>query len=311
MSSPILTTTAYEVIRAALQDIGEADAEQPLDAVQFSDGARDLNYLIKSYQSQGLHLWTKTEAVCFMDVGKQSYDLGPTGDRCTAADDFIDTTLTADVLSGVAILPVASSSGMAVGDNVGVQLSSTERQWTTILTVDSPTQITLNDNLTADASSGSTVFTYASLIDRPLRLLQLRRFTVGENDEIEAIQWSRQQYFAQPDKSSQGQINNWYYDPQLSNGRLYVWQVADNVNRVAKFTFERPLVIPTKNTDTIEFPSEWFDLLKTGLAARIAIQYKTPMDRRLELKGDAQMLLDNALGFDQENSSLNIQPDFN
>jgi hypothetical protein len=310
MTSATLETTALEIIRAALQDIGEADAEQPLDASQFADGLRDLNYMVKSWQSQGLHLWTKTEAILFLDVGTESYDLGPGGDRACLADDFIDTTLTADVLGGNAVLPVASSSGMVSGDQVGVKLTNNTRQWSTILTVDSSTQITLSDNLTADADSGATVFTYTSLIDRPLRILQLRRFTVGENDEIEAIQWSRQEYFAQPDKSSQGQINNWYYSPQLTKGRVYIWQVADDVNRIAKFTFERPINVTESTSEKPDFPSEWFDVLKTNLASRIAIQYRVPADRRLELKDEAAYLLGNALGYDREPDSFNVQPDF-
>ena len=311
MTSPTLDTTAQEIITAALQDIGEADAEQPLDPQQFADGLRDLNYMVKSWQSQGLHLWTKTEAILFMDVGTEFYNLGPTGSRACLADDFINTTLTAAVLTGVAVLPVTSTTGMVVGDQIGIKLSDNTRQWSTILTVDSSIQVTINAVLTADADSAATVFTYTSLIDRPLRILQLRRFTVGENDEIEAIQWSRQEYFAQPDKSSQGQINNWYYSPQLGNGRVYVWQVADDVNRIAKFTFERPINVTESTSEKPDFPAEWFDVLKTNLAARIAIQYKIPQDRRMELKSEAQYLLDNALGYDREPDSFNVQPDFN
>jgi len=266
--------------------------------------------MVKSWQSQGLHLWTKTEGILFMDVGTQFYDLGPTGNRTCLADDFVNTTLTAAVLTGVAILPVTSTAGMTVGDQIGIKLSDNTRQWTTILTIDSSVQVTTSAALTADADSAATVFAYTSLIDRPLRVLQLRRFTVGENDEIEATKWSRQEYFAQPDKSSQGQINNWYYSPQLGNGRLYVWQVADDVNRIAKFTFERPINVTVATSESPDFPAEWFDVLKTNLASRIAIQYKTPQDRRMELKGEAEYLLDNALGYDREPDSLNVQPDF-
>lgn len=311
MIDPVLATTAKEIVRAALQEIGVADAEQPLDDIQFNDGIRDLNYMVKSWQSQGLHLWTKTEGILFLDVGVESYSIGPSGGRSCLADDFVNTTLTADVLTGVAIIPVASTVGMVSADQVGIRLNDNTRQWATINTIDSSTQITISTPLTADALSGATVFTYTNILDRPVRLLQLRRFTVGENDEIEAINWSRQEYFAQPDKQSQGQINNWYYSPQLTDGKLYIWQTADNVDRIAKFTFERPINITTERSDAPDFPAEWFDVLRFNLASRICLQYQVDQGRRMELKLMADELLTNALGFDQEPNSLNIQPDFN
>ena len=170
--------------------------------------------------------------------------------------------------------------------------------------------IDFNIPLLTDVDVGANVFFHDTFIDRPVRIQQLRRFTFEQSDEIEAVRWSSQQYFAQPDKTSQGQINNWYYDPQLALGRLYIWQVSDNVDRMAKFTFERPLQVTEEQSDSPDFPSEWFDVIKTNLASRISLQYRIPQDRRLELKAAAAELLDNALGFDQEPSSINIQPDF-
>jgi len=439
MTSPVLNTTASELIRAALQDIGEADAEQPIDASQFADGLRDLNYMLKSWQSQGLHLWTKTEGVLFLDVGRTDYNLGPSGDECTNADDFINTemavagvatdrTLTLDSTAGMTgatdilssdpsestqgwtvvagtlaivstSLQVSNGSGSAgevertfsslvagrkyqvtsgftlgasvsvtysvkdgatvlatetltatgtskieftatqtshtfevlngdtagtnettttsiqlldetTGDFIGIRLDDGTRQWTNIIDILSSTQVKNVTGLTGASAIDRSVFTFTELIPRPLRLLQLRRFTVGNDDEIQANQWSRQEYFAQPDKNSQGQINNWYYSPQLTTGRLYVWQTASDVDQVAKFTFERPIVVTEFSTEAPDFPSEWFDTIKVNLASRIALQYRVPPDRRIELKQDAAILLDKSLGYDTEPDSLNIQPDF-
>lgn len=438
MTTPVLTITALDVIRAALQEIGATDANQSVPADKANDGLRDLNFMIKSWQAQGLHLWAKTEGILFLDKGRTDYKLGPSGDECANEDDFINTemsvagvttdrTLILDSTTGMAgaidilasdpsesaqgwtivagTLAIVSTSlevsnaaavagevertfsGLTVGrkyqvtsgftlstspsatysikdgattlatetltatgtskieftatqtshtfevlngdaagtnktittsivlldtttgDFIGIRLDDGTRQWTKIIDVLSSTQVRNVDGLTSASAINRSVFTFSDLVPRPLRLLQLRRFTIGNNDEIEAVQWSRQEYFAQPDKTSQGQINNWYYSPQLTNGRLYVWQTASDVDQVAKFTYERPLEIFENNSENPDFPAEWFDVLKMNLAARISSQYKTTPDRRAEIKNDASILLREALGFDEEPSSMNIQPD--
>ena len=438
MTTTVLTTTAADIVNGALRLIGEIDASQPTGAVDMQDGLEALNFMIKGWQSQGLHLWTKTEGVLFLDVGKTDYKLGPSGDEAGNADDFVNTelsvagiatdrTLTVDSTAGMSgaddILPsdpsestqswtvvggtiaiVATSlavsnaaavagetertiAGLTVGrtyrvisgftkgaspsvtysmndgatvlgtetltatgtskfefvatqtshtfnilngdaaatnettttsivildnttgDFAGVELDDETRQWTKIVEVLSSTQIFNADGLTGPAAIDNSVFSFPELISRPLRVLQVRRKTVGENDEIETNQWSRQQYFAQPDKASQGQINNWYYSPQLTDGRLYVWQTANNVDQIANFTYIRPIDVNSDTADNPDFPSEWFRVLKYSLAAEIGPEYRIPQDRLDRILIKAEDILQDALGYDREDNSLNIQPD--
>jgi hypothetical protein len=314
--NPLLATTARDIIRAALQEIGEVDAEVVLDSVQFSDGLRDLNYMVKSYQSQGLHLWTKTEAVLFMNVGQAQYKIGGVeSGRAYKPEDIFYRTLAVDALTGATSIDVGgtSNAGYYPDQDLGIPLADGSRQWVKIVTVPGIGQINIDQPLSADALAGAVipfVVETKTTIDRPLRVLQLRRKTIGMGDEIEAEQWSRQEYFAQPDKESQGEVNNWYYSPQLESGDLYVWQVPSGVNQIANFTYERPINITEENADQPDFPSEWFDVLRFNLASRISIQYKVPQDRRVEIKMVAEDLLQSALGYDIEPDSINVQPYF-
>lgn len=306
----VLTATAEEIVNGALRLIGEVDANQATDAVQMQDGLEALNYLIKSWQAQGLHLWTKTEGVLFLDVGRTNYNLGPTGDEATNDDDFVNTELSVAAVATDTILAVDSTTGMAIADNIGIRLDDNTRQWTTILTVDNPTQVTINTGLTGAAAINNSIFTFTTLIPRPVRILQLRRDKIDTTDEIEATQWSREEYFAQPNKGSQGTINNWYYSPQLTDGRIYVWQTANDVDQIARLTYERPIDITEFTTTNPDFPSEWFRTLKYNLAVDIGPEYRIPQDRLVELKFQAAEMLQNSLGFDFENDSIDMQPDF-
>ncbi len=439
MTATVLTTTALDIVNGSLRLIGEIDANQPTPANQMQDGLEALNFMVKSFQSQGLHLWTKVEGILFLDVGKESYKLGPSGDEAGNLDDFVNTTLTVAGVATDQTLTVASTTGMAgaddilsadpseslagwtivggvlllsgtslqlnnsgnnpgnvtrtidgltfgrsytvtigftlgtsvsatysmeegtttlgsvtltatgtgrfqftatqtshtfrilngdstgilntitdsievfdhtTGDFIGIRLDDGTRQWTNIVEVLSSTQVLNADGLTGTAAIGLSVFSFPELIPRPLRLLQLRRKTIGNDDEIEATQWSRQEYFAQPNKASQGAVNQWYYTPELTNGRVYVWQPATDVDKVAQFTYIRPIDVNTDTADNPDFPAEWFDLLRYNLAVRIASEYRIPQDRIATLKVLADEMLDDALGYDREDSSLDIQPDF-
>lgn len=442
MTNPVLNTSAFQIIKKALRLINELDASQEPEATDTIDTLEALNFMIKEWQNQGIHLWTKTEGVLFLDVGKTDYKLGPNGDEAGNLDDTVfstiassavitDRTLTLSSTVGLEgaddIFPfdpgtttqgwnvdsgtIDSSSGSLVitndgtgtnqadinrslddltvdttyqlqidftlgtssgatfivldgattlstltvttteqtfleftatqtsltlqvlnvsiaagatstvnslklndettGDFIGIQLDDGSRQWSKVVNVISTTQVFIADQLTDASAVDNVVASFPELLDRPISLLDLRRSTTNTTDsEIQAIKWSRQQYFAQPDKLSQGTINNWYYSPQLADGRLYIWQTANNVNQLAKFTYIRPLEINEDTADAPDFPSEWFLPLAYNLAYQIGPEYRLSDQRLATLKIIADEKLENALGHDQEDSSLNIMPDF-
>jgi hypothetical protein len=307
----VLTATASEIVNGALRLVGEIDANQSVDASDTQDALQALNYMVKGWQNQGLHLWTKTEGVLFLDKGKTDYLLGADGNPATNDDDLLTTSASIAGVATDTTININSSTGRTIGDAIGIRLDDGTRQWTTILSIPDGLSVTIPaPGLTGPMGIGKSIFTYTTIIDRPVRLLQLRRDRIGSSsEEIEATQWSRQEYFAQPDKTSQGTINNWYYSPQLTNGRIYLWQTANDVDQVARFTYERPINITLDTNESPDFPAEWFETLKFNLAAKIGHEYKIPADRFAMIKVEAAEMLENSLGFDIENDSMSMQPD--
>ena len=304
------TMTASKVVEKAFSKIGVKIAEQDIQPHEYQDGQDALNLMIKSWGAQGLHLWSKDEGILFLDVGKADYLLGSAGDEACQFDDFIGTTTTAAKVLNDDVFAVASTTGMLVGDNAGIQLDDKTRHWTTIKSVDSSTQITINTVIPSAAASGNTVFTFTTLADRPKRILSYRRKTFGDDNEIPVISWTRDQYFNQVNKISQGTVVNCYYSPQLTSGRLYVWQTASSVNDFVRYTYERPLEDITDSTQTLDFPSEWLEAIIYNLAARLADEYDTPPFKAQSVASKAVSFLDDLMGWDEEMGSLNLQPDF-
>ena len=305
------TMTARQVINSAFSKIGVKTAEQALEPEEFQDGIDALNLMLKAWQAQGLHLWSKEEGVLFLDVGKTDYFLGPTGDEATTLDDFINTTTTNAEITAATVIEVPDTTGMVALDNVGIELDSKIRHWTTIVSVDSLTQITITTGLPSDSKAGSTVFTFTNLIQRPLRVLSTRRQTISQDNEITVNMWARDQYFSQVNKASQGTVVNAYYSPQLGNGRFYVWQTASSVNDFVRITFERPIQDIDIGEDTLDFPVEWLEAIVYNLAARLADDYDAPAQKVQTVSNKAVAFLDDLLGFDEEMESIFLSPDFN
>lgn len=380
--------TAQQLIDNAFSKIGVKKMEQPLIAAELQDGIDNLNLMMKSWQAQGLHLWSMEEGVLFLDVGVSEYSLGESGSHACRLSDFIGTDTTTDLVATDTVIPVEDTTGMLSGDTIGIELDNGTRQWKTIATVDSATQVTIcglgelvsttltsarttgqtvmpvasssgmtaGDNvaviltsgsidlttiasvdsstqitltvaltgnaangnavyvyatdtgLSDDASSGNSVFTYTTKIERPMRILSFRRKMYGTDDELVVTAWPRNKYFNQTNKSSQGTVVNAYYSPQLTDGKVYVWQTSSSVNQLLRFTYEKPLDDIDLSTNNLEFPVEWLDCISTNLAAKLAVIYDVPPAKTQLLFQLAQASLDNMLGFDIEMESLNISP---
>ena len=309
-SITLLELTGLELITKAFQKLGIRAAETPLEPFEIQDGVDDLNLMLKSWQQQGLHLWLEEEGIIFLEVGKESYLLGSTGNEATTIDDFIASNTTNAQIAADVIIPITSSAGMVAGDFVGVRLDDGTRFWTTILTVDSSVQITLTAGLPSAAAANSTVFTYTTIIQRPLRISSSRRKTHGSDNEIQVYSWSRNEYFNQVNKAGTGTVVNAYYSPLLTNGRYYVWQTASSANDYVRITFERPIEIVTDAAQTLDIPSEWYETIIYNLAARLTDSYTVPPQKQQTITFHADQLLEASLGWDEEMESLNFQPDF-
>ncbi len=192
------------------------------------------------------------------------------------------------------------------GDNIGVYLDSGEFFWSTVLFL-APFEMAAS--LPSQASSGNQVYTYTNRLGRPLSVTNTRYRRNLSFTDIPTTEWDRDNYFEQPDKTTQGIITKWYYSPQLESGRLYVWQTADSNLALLPTTYVRPFLISQENGDDPDFPSEWFDLLSFGVADMLSAEYDVPEKVLARVATKYQELLEQALGFDND-GFVEIQIDY-
>jgi len=307
--------SVLQIITEALSLIRIGVDEEPLTASQTQDALRSANLMVKAWQADGLHLWTKTEGVIFLEYGVPQYSLGGTNStRSCLYDDLVVTALSADALAGSHTIVVDDATGIASGDQIGIEIGGNLLQWTTVNGAPAGNTVTITAALSEDVLTDGAVFAYTTKMERPTRLLQARRrlFSADMQDfqDIWLSIQERPDYYNQPTKLQPGTETMIYYDPQLVTGFVQLWQSPSDETDLVLFTFERPIQDFTALPQTADFPQEWIETIAWNLAYRLAPKYSFPMDERTQLGIVAEAMKQKLMGFDREYGNVFFQPDF-
>lgn len=109
---------------------------------------------------------------------------------------------------------------------------------------------------------------YAINTPRPLRLKAARRSDGTTQLPIEVV--GRKRYMDLPNKTTQGPPLLVHYDPQLTMGRLYVWQTGNTTWNTLILTFQRPIEDFDAAGNNPDYPKEWSLCLVYNLARVLA-----------------------------------------
>ncbi len=298
------TVNCQELIKAAFRILGViATGETPTNA-EIADGREALNLLIKSWQAEGLGLWLNKELTLFLEYEEKQYSLGPSADHATLS--YVKTEIATAAASAAGSIVVDSATGISDGDYIGIELDDSTLQWTTVNGAPAGTTITLTDTLTDAAAVDNHVYAYTTRAQRPLGVLEARR-VMADNNEIPITVGSRLEYMELANKTSTGPPTQIYYDPQLTNGQLYVWQACDDVQELIKMTVQYPVQDFDANTHDADFPQEQMRALKFNLALDLALEYgKEPSAFLVAMAESTKAAIK---GFDQEDTSVFFQPE--
>lgn len=299
---------AKQLIKSALRGIGVLQSGEAPTALEMQDALEAFELMIKSLQANGFHLWTYAEATLFLTASTTSYSF-PCG---RAVSSFVETITTADASDTDTTITVSSITGIDDLDVIGIVTSTSTIHWTTVSGAPSGSTITLTDALTTDVSSGATVYAYTAaddLICRPLRIESVRRSNVTGTNPIDTPmgEMAREDYFNLPNKNNTGVPVQFYYDPGLSSGTMYVWPAPSVITNLLKFTYIRAIEDFDTTTTTPDFPQEWLEVLKYQLMLRLAHEYGVAL--RPDIASMAAALLENARSWDVEPVSVMFQPD--
>jgi len=309
--------TRTEIIEDAYQLIGVYGRGRTVSSEDMALGVRMFNRMIKSWQSQGLHLWAKQEGVLFItdNTGEYTLSSGSSDAYATTWDDAVITELNGAAAASASSLTVDSTTGMAASDNIGVVLDDDTIHWTTIVSVDSSTTLTITSGLASAAADNNNVYTFTTRLNKPLRITSCRRVSgidsgaTTTQTEIPLVRLSNQEYFELPSKTNNGLTNHFYYRPNRDDGTLFLWPRPDDPENYIRFTYERLLEDMDATTDNVDFPQEWLECIVYQLAVRLAVPFGREQKATALLAPIAAELLEGLKNWDSEVESVYMMPD--
>ena len=294
--------TGTEIITEALELLGVVGVGNPMSSEDQATCLRTLEMMIKAWQAEGIAMWTTREASLFFSYREASYSIGPTGDHCSTAG--YKTEVATAAASGVSTITVDSDDDITDGDYIGIELDDGTVQWTTVNGTPSSDVVTLTASLTDTVAINNHVYNYTSKIQRPLEIIEVRRISSSETDvPLEII--SRDEYMRLSDKDSYGAVNQVYYDPLLTNGKMYVWPTPNDVKEYLKFSCRIPIEDFDSASNDPDFPKEWLMALSWNLAVYVAPKFGKSIDGLFLT--NAGTLKQAVKDFDHEDTSIYIR----
>lgn len=304
--------TRNQICTDALILLGSFEEAETPNAEALEYSIRQLERMLKHWQGQGTHLWSRREATLFVTPSQAAYELGPSSSDHAAEDNEISrTTLSADEASGQTILSVTSSASMTAADKVGLVLDDDTFHWSAIASVDSPTQITIDDATASAAASGNKLYAYTNDLVRPLRIIDVRRRNEDDDNDTPIITQSHEEYQRLPNKTTDGETNIVYYHPEHRNGRgtIYLWPRPSTVSRTIRLSCVLPLQDFDASGNNADLPTEWLDAIVWNLAKRLLPKYgASGQASAQDIKAGGTTMLNEMLQWDNEPESVYFGP---
>ena len=301
-------STRDEIIQDALSLINVLGEGEIPDPYALALSVRVLNRMLKAWEGQGIHLWTKELAIVFLQKGQTDYSLSSIGDH--ASTEWGNTTLSADAVIADTSFTVTSTTGMAVGDYISIKQNDNTLHWSTIATIPDSTTVTINVGITVDADSGGVVWFYTTRLDQPVKIYSAVYRNLDVRDvPMEMI--SYQDYRELPNKENTGAPVSLNWDKQRDSTLLRVWLTPADVQFTLVLSLARKLQDFVDPADNPDFPQEWQQCIVHNLGVLMAKWYgKNKGEKYKDIKMDAASYLADMLEFDNEEGSLFLTPNY-
>lgn len=150
--------------------------------------------------------------------------------------------------------------------------------------------------------------------DKPLKIYSVLNRVIATNYDIPMTDRAQKDYYESfSNKTANGSPVNYYYDRGRGSGTLYVYPTPDATLAASNklvVIYQRPIQDFDAAGDDVDAPAEWIDVIQYGLAMRLAPIYGLERFTRSQLKNDYKEMFREASGFDQEPSSVFLQPNY-
>lgn len=321
------------IVKRSLRMVGAYSADGNPTAAQIVDAVDVLNMLLKDWTMDGM-LWLKCFGTLFLNKGQQKYSIAPstyTGfAHCAVSHNpgdtpYVQTVTTVSAAIGASSVTVLPITGIANGDYVGVANNNGIIEWFyasiagLVISLKSDVALTTPAALSVAAASGNVVYSHTVLSQssRPTRITSAVRKLYdpiaanGYEISLEPSEGiSRTDYERLPNKTTQGKVISYYYDPQLVSGQLYTWPTADTPGDKLVITMDREIQDMVGDTDTFDVPQEALVAVSYNLALMLEPEYPLDGGSFQKLSAIAIASKTKLMNFNREMSATSFQIDW-
>ena len=313
------SVTRNEVIAASLRLLGVLEEGATPTAQAIENSSLVLNMMLKDWMTDGIKLWTVTELTIPLKANQTTYTIGPssvydlnTNKPLRLIQSFLrNVSNVTDQVAKVSLLsggsgytvqptnPVDCTGGTGTGAQFNLTYSGTTVT-SALLSNNGGSDYSVGDVLTMTGGTFTTPATVVvesllnTFIDLPMSIL------------------SQQEYNILGSKFNTGTVNSVYYWPYATYGELKVFLTPNSSTSTTyelHITVQRPIEDITTANQTFDFPSEWFQCLRWGLASEIAADYGLPLDKLGGVIARAEQYKQRLMAWDTEYASTFFQPD--
>ena len=159
--------------------------------------------------------------------------------------------------------------------------------------------------------AGQNTYTYNT--PKLLKPIQAWNRQTSSQVDIPMRMISRQEYNILGNKSTTGNPIQLFFNPNLDSTEIKLFPTPDSTaasSNVIYIVAQVPYQDFDSATDTPDFPQEWYEALKYGLAVRLAGEYNIDIETRKTLVAEAAAIKQEALSFGTEENSLYFMRDW-
>ena len=169
--------------------------------------------------------------------------------------------------------------------------------------------------LVSGTSSYTLGATGSTVTNRPIRIAQAY-IRDADNNDTQMEQLSKSGYDMLTPKDAPGIPVNFYYDPTLDNGTLYVWPVINTTGYNAILSIQRQVqdIAPgASSTQTFDLPQEWFEPLLWLLCKHVGPEYMVNLQKLQVIREYAREAEETISNFTREEASVyfTVDPQMN
>lgn len=282
--------------------------EDTVPSAMNEHAVRKLNLMLKAFQNKGLNMWKAKRVTLLLQKDQREYNLGPTGDHFFLESEMIKTTIRVAAAASATTLEVVSTTGMVTLDNIAIELDSGYMHFTTIASVTDSDTLVLTTGIPSAAAVARVIYTYTTKAQRPLAVVEAWVRT-KDNSDRPIIVVSREEYTRYGDKFTSGSITNVFYNAQLTNSVLHVRQPESVVSNTLEMWVHYPVEDMDQALNDFDCPPEWLLAIQFNLELLLCPKYGIQGTQLKTIGSLAALYLDEALGYDKEQTPIQFIPD--